>query len=72
MIQAQTFTLTQAAQYIGVSRKTLYNMLHDGRFPVVAVARSKPRRWNVADVDRWLAGGGNAVLTEIETAKAID
>ena len=45
--------LTQTAIYIGVTKKTLYNMILDRRFDVEPIRGTKPRRWNVEDVDKW-------------------
>jgi predicted DNA-binding transcriptional regulator AlpA len=49
----KTLTLTALALHIGVKKRTLYNMLKDGRFPVDPIPGLRPRRWNVEDVDRW-------------------
>lgn len=56
-MENKTLTLTQVAQYIGVKKRTLYNMLNDGRFPVDSIPHTKPRRWSVDAVDSWVAGG---------------
>lgn len=53
---AKTHTLTSAARYLGVSRVTLYNWLKDGRFAVPCIPNSKPRRWNIEDLDAWRKG----------------
>lgn len=45
--------LVEAAQYIGVSRRSLYNMMKDGRFPVEPIPGTSPRRWNIEDIDAW-------------------
>lgn len=52
----KTLTIQQLASLIGVSRRTLYNMLEDGRFPVPCIPGTKPRRWNSDAVDAWRAG----------------
>ena len=52
----KTLTLTQLYPYLGFKRRTFYNMLKDGRFPVTPIPGTKPRRWNVDDVDAWRAG----------------
>lgn len=62
-MDAQTFTLTVAARYLGVTRQTLYNMLKDGRFPVTPIPGTNPRRWNKSDLDAWKSG-------EYESGKA--
>lgn len=53
---AKTLTATATALYLGFSRKTFYNMLNDGRFPVLPIPGTQPRRWNTNDLDAWLAG----------------
>lgn len=50
---SKTLTLTQLAEYIGVKKRSLYNMISDGRFPVRPIPNLVPRRWNVEDVDKW-------------------
>jgi excisionase family DNA binding protein len=49
----KTLSLTQLADYLGIDRRTLYNMIYDGRFPVSPIKGLHPRRWNVEDVDAW-------------------
>ena len=53
---AQTMTLDQIAQYIGVGRATLYRMLKDGRFSVDPIPNVKPRRWSTSAVKKWING----------------
>lgn len=48
--------LTEVALYLGVPKRTLYDMLSDGRFPVRPIPGTQPRRWNVDDLDAWRAG----------------
>jgi excisionase family DNA binding protein len=55
-MNAKTLTLTDVAQYLGYGRRTLYNMLNDGRFPVKPIPGTQPRRWNIDDLDAWRAG----------------
>ena len=56
-MEQKSLTLTELAEYIGISRRTLYIMIQDGRFPVAPIKGSNPRRWNVEDVDNWRFGG---------------
>jgi excisionase family DNA binding protein len=44
------------AEYIGVKRRTFYNMLKDGRFRVAPIPGTWPRRWHVEALDAWLRG----------------
>ncbi|HRQ13049.1 MAG TPA: helix-turn-helix domain-containing protein [Promineifilum sp.] len=53
-------TLTETSQHLGIKRRTFYNMLKDGRFPVKPVPNSKPRRWRQEDVDAWRLDGNGA------------
>jgi predicted DNA-binding transcriptional regulator AlpA len=55
----KTLTLSDTARYLGYSRRTLYNMLNDGRFPVKPIPDTSPRRWNIEDLDAWRAGRYN-------------
>lgn len=49
----KTLKLSAVAQYLGFSRRTLYNMMEDGRFPVQPIPGTQPRRWNIEDLDAW-------------------
>lgn len=40
-------------RHLGVPRRTLYDMIADGRFPVGPIPGTKPRRWNFEDVEQW-------------------
>lgn len=50
--------LVDVARHLGVSVRSLYNMLDDGRFPVPPIPNTKPRRWARADVDAWCDSTG--------------
>ena len=52
----KTLNVQDVARLIGVSRRTLYNMLNDGRFPVLPISGTSPRRWNLDAVEAWRAG----------------
>ena len=51
---AKTLTLTEVAGHIGVTRQTLYNMIENKTFPVKPIKGTRPRRWNIDAIDRWL------------------
>lgn len=51
-----TLCLTDVSRRIGVKKRTLYNMIGDGRFPVPPIPRTRPRRWSVEAVDAWVRG----------------
>lgn len=52
----KTMKLTDVARYLEIPKRTFYNMLNDGRFPVLPIPGTKPRKWNINDLDAWLAG----------------
>lgn len=49
-----TLTLTQLSKYMNIEKRTLYNMIKDGRFPVEPIKGTKPRLWNKDDVTAWM------------------
>lgn len=51
----KTMTLTALAAYLTIEKRTLYNMIKDGRFPVDPIRGTQPRLWNVEAVDAWRA-----------------
>ncbi len=59
-----TLNIAGTARHIGVSRKTLYNMINDGRFAVASIPNTHPRRWNVDDLEQWKQGKHPSQLME--------
>lgn len=55
-IKPKTLNLTGVAERLGISRKTMFNRIRNGKFPVPAIPDTYPRRWNVEDVDAWRFG----------------
>lgn len=51
----KTLNLTELSEYLGIKRRTLYNMILDGRFPVLPIKGTDPRRWDIDAVDEWRA-----------------
>lgn len=50
----KTLTLTALSEHIDIPKRTLFDMLKDGRFPVEPLKGIKPRRWSTEQVDEWL------------------
>ena len=50
----KTMNLTEVAEYTGIKRRTLYNMIRTKRFPVTPIKGTDPRLWNIKDIDAWL------------------
>jgi excisionase family DNA binding protein len=48
-------TLTRLAEYLDIPKRTFYDMIKDGRFPVDPIKGTDPRRWDVDAVDKWRA-----------------
>ena len=51
---AQTLTITQLAKFVNIKKRTLYNMVNQGRFPVEPLRGVHPRRWSAAEVEAWV------------------
>lgn len=52
----RTLNLKAVSEYLGIKRRTLYDMIEDGRFPVKPIDHIIPRRWNIEDIDAWRFG----------------
>ena len=44
----------QVAKRVGVSRRTLFNWLAEGRFPEARIINGRRAGWSVAVVDAWV------------------
>ena len=55
MEEIGTLCLTQVAARVRIQKRTLYNMINDGRFDVAPIPRTRPRRWSIVAVDAWIA-----------------
>lgn len=53
MKSPKTLNISEVAEEIGVDRRTLYNMINDGRFPVKPIKGTNPRRWAIEAIDAW-------------------
>jgi len=49
----KTLSITEVAEYLGVHKRTLYNMMVDRRFDVKPIKNLTPRRWNIEAIDAW-------------------
>lgn len=55
----KTLTLTQLSKYLGIPKRTLFDMIKDERFGVPAIKGVYPRRWSKDAVDNWVKGDEN-------------
>ena len=53
LIMSDKINLTQLAHLLDMSKRTLYQMIRDGRFPVEPIKGTKPKLWLVSDVYDW-------------------
>lgn len=50
---SKVLTLTEVSKLIGKPKRTLYNMLKTGTFPIEHIRGTKPRLWNSDDIEAW-------------------
>lgn len=52
-VMHEVLKLSEVCQLVNMSRRTLYRMIKDGRFPVRPIPGTKPPRWSKAAVIEW-------------------
>ena len=52
-VKTRTLSVNQLAQFLGVSRHTIYRMLDSGELPPVLRLQKRVTRWRVEDVELW-------------------
>jgi excisionase family DNA binding protein len=50
-IPKEWFTVEQAAEYLSVSRRTVYNLTREGRLPAYTIGKERHRRFKRKDLD---------------------
>ena len=50
----KTFSLTEAAEYVGINKRKLYRMIKDGSFNAEPIKGTSPRLWHVDALNDWL------------------
>lgn len=53
-IEKYSMQVDDVAQYLRVSRSTVYNFLHDQRNPLPGVKIGREWRFNTEEIDRWV------------------
>jgi excisionase family DNA binding protein len=51
----KVLNLTEVAEYLGIKKRNLYDMIADRRFPVEPIKGTKPRLWNIDAIEAWRA-----------------
>jgi excisionase family DNA binding protein len=50
-VAKEWFTVDEAAEYLSVSRRTVYKLTKDGRLPTYLIGRERHRRFRRQDLD---------------------
>jgi excisionase family DNA binding protein len=53
-ITKEWFTVEEAAEYLCVSRRTIYKLTKEGRLPAFCIGKERHRRFRKEDLDRAL------------------
>jgi excisionase family DNA binding protein len=57
-IVKEWFTVEEAAEYLCVSKRTIYKLTKEGRLPAFRIGEERYRRFRKEDLDRALRPGG--------------
>lgn len=49
----KTLNLGEVAEYLGIRKRTLYEMIKDRRFPVEPIKGINPKVWELTEIDKW-------------------
>jgi excisionase family DNA binding protein len=52
VITKEWFTVEEAAQYLCVSKRTIYKLTREGRLPAFLIGQERHRRFRKEDIDR--------------------
>jgi len=52
VITKEWFTVEEAAQYLCVSKRTIYKLTKEGRLPAFRIGRERHRRFRKEDIDK--------------------
>ncbi len=64
IITKEWFTVEEAAQYLCVSRRTIYKLTTGGRLPAFRIGRERHRRFRKEDLDKVPRPGGEIADVE--------
>ena len=63
-ITKEWFTVEEAAEYLCVSRRTIYKLTKEGRLPAFRIGKERHRRFRKEDIDKALLPGEEATNLE--------
>ena len=64
-ITKEWFTVDEAAEYLCVSRRTIYKLTKEGRLPAFRIGKERHRRFRKEDIDKALRPGEE--IANVET-----
>jgi excisionase family DNA binding protein len=64
-ITKEWFTVEEAAEYLCVSRRTIYKLTKEGRLPAFRIGKERHRRFRKEDIDRVPRPGEEIASTEM-------
>ena len=56
--------VSQVAEYLGLSRATVYEYVSNRRIPFVKIPKSNQVRFNPDSIDSWMSSGGVPTIEE--------
>jgi len=65
VITKEWFTVEEAAEYLCVSRRTIYKLTKEGRLPTFRIGKERHRRFRKEDLDKVPRPGED--ITNVET-----
>lgn len=64
VIAKEWFTVEEAAEYLSVSKRTIYKLTKEGRLPAFRIGQERHRRFRKEDLDKVPRPGDEAVNME--------
>ncbi len=64
VITKEWFTVEEAAEYLRVSKRTIYKLTKEGRLPAFRIGQERHRRFRKGDLDKVPRAGDDASTTE--------
>ncbi len=64
VITKEWFTVEEAAEYLCVSKRTIYKLTKEGRLPAFRIGRERYRRFRKEDLDKALWSGEGIANTD--------
>jgi excisionase family DNA binding protein len=65
VITKEWFTVEEAAEYLCVSRRTIYKLTKEGRLPAFRIGKERHRRFRKEDIDKVPRPGEEIVNVEM-------